>query len=153
MENRSDVCSPTKESGKEMYRDSATFRNLIEISYSGLGDEQKLVASILGAHQADLEAAGILLRETQRGAVPGRVIITIGPGAELPGARLVAWLEPCLANGVAGTEVYVHPYSLPRPVFFELPAQAPDARRQLLEAARSQPIPALTAPAPSLAFA
>ena len=63
------------------------------------------------------------MRETQRGAVAGRVILTVGPGAEIHGARLVAWLERALAAANPGTEVYVHPYSLPRPLFFELPAQ------------------------------
>jgi hypothetical protein len=135
-----------------MYRDNATLRNLIEISYSGLGDEEKFVASILGAHQNDLANAGVTLRETQRGAVPGRVIITIGPGAEIHGARLVAWLERHLAGGLPGTEVYVHPYSLPRPLFFELPSQTLEARRQLLDAARSQPLPALAPAQPALAF-
>jgi hypothetical protein len=135
-----------------MYRDNTALRNLIEISYSGLGDEAKLVASILEAHQENLASAGILLRETQRGAVPGRVILTVGPGAEIHGARLVAWLERQLAAGTPSTEVYVHPYSLPRPLFFELPVQATEARRQLLEAARSQPLPALTA-RPAVAFA
>jgi hypothetical protein len=140
-----------------MYRDSTTLRNLIEISYSGLGDEATLVASILSAHQADLAAAGVTLRETQRGAVPGRVILTIGPGAEIPGARLVAWLDRRLTaattGNASGPEVYVHPFSLPRPVFFELPAQTLEARRQLLEAARSQPLPALVPSRPAVAFA
>ncbi len=138
-----------------MYRDSTTLRNLIEISYSGLGTEEPLVVSLLAAHQQSLAAAGITLRETQRGAVAGRVILTIGPGAEIHGARLVAWLERELtatAPGTSGTEVYVHPYSLPRPLFFEMPAQAAEARRQLLEAARSLPLPALVA-RPVVAFA
>jgi hypothetical protein len=135
-----------------MYRDSSTLRNLIEISYSGLGDEAKLVASILSTHQADLAASGVTLSETQRGAVPGRVILTIGPGAELPGARLVAWLDRQLTAGAPGPEVYVHPFSLPRPVFFELPAQSLEARRQLLEAARSQPLAALAPSRPAAAF-
>jgi len=134
-----------------MYRDSSTLRNLIEISYSGLGDEAKLVNSILGAHQDDLAASGVTLRETQRGAVPGRVILTIGPGAEIPGARLVAWLDRQLTAGTPGPEVYVYPFSLPRPVFFELPAQTLEARRQLLEAARSQPLPALAPSRPAVA--
>jgi hypothetical protein len=136
-----------------MYRDSTTLRNLIEISYSGLGDEQALVASILAAHQTDLAASGVTLRETQRGAVPGRVILTIGPGAEIPGARLVAWLDRELKSSAPGPEIYVHPFSLPRPVFFELPAQTLEARRQLLEAARSQPLPALAPLRPAVAFA
>ena len=136
-----------------MYRDSSTLRNLIEISYSGLGDEATLVASILSAHQDDLAASGVTLRETQRGAVPGRVILTIGPGAEIPGARLVAWLDRQLTGSASGPEVYVHPFSLPRPVFFELPAQTLEARRQLLEAARSQPLPALVPARPAVAFA
>lgn len=136
-----------------MYRDNTAFRNLIEISYSGLGDEKKLVAAILGAHHQDLAAAGITLRETERGAVPGRVILTIGPGAELHGVRLVAWLERQLAAGTPGPEVYVHPYSFPRPTFFELPAQTSEARKQLLEAARSQPLPALAPAHPAVAFA
>jgi len=136
-----------------MYRDSTTLRNLIEISYSGLGDEEKLVASILSTQQGDLAASGVTLRETQRGAVPGRVILTIGPGAEIPGARLVAWLDRQLKDGTPGPEVYVHPFSLPRPVFFELPAQSLEARRQLLEAARSQPLPALVPSRPAIAFA
>jgi hypothetical protein len=126
-----------------MYRDSTAIRNLIEISYSGLGDGEKLAAAILATHREDLTAAGVALLETQRGAVPGRVILTVGPGAEIAGARLVAWLESFLAGWKPGAEVYVHPYSLPRPIFFELPAQALEARRQLLEAARSQPLPAL----------
>ena len=138
---------------RPMYRDNATLRNLIEISYSGLGDEEKLVASILDAHQQDLAAAGIMLRETQRGAVPGRVILTVGPGAEIHGARLVSWLERQLAVMAPVAEVYIHPYSLPRPTFFELPAQTLEARRQLLEAARSQPLPALGTPRPDIAFA
>ena len=136
-----------------MYRDNTTLRNVIEISYSGLGDEEKLVASILSAHQNDLAASGVTLRETQRGAVPGRVILTVGPGAEIPGTRLVAWLERQLAGGVPGSEVYVHPYSLPRPMFFELPAQTLEARRHLLEAARSQPLPALDPACQTPAFA
>ena len=135
-----------------MYRDNATLRNLIEISYSGLGSEATFVQSILNAHQKDLAAAGITLRETQRGAVPGRVILTVGPGAEIHGARLVAWLERQLA-AAAPAEVYVHPYSLPRPTFFELPAQTVEARRQLLDAARSQRLPALETPRPVIAFA
>lgn len=137
-----------------MYRDNTTLRNLIEISHPGLGAEEPLVASLLAAHQQSLAAAGITLRETQRGAVAGRVILTIGPGAEIHGARLVAWLERELAAGpgTPGIEVYVHPYSLPRPLFFEMPAQAVEARRQLLEAARSLPLPALVA-RPVVAFA
>jgi hypothetical protein len=135
-----------------MYRDNTAFRNLIEISYSGLGAEEQLVVSLLEAHQKSLAAAGISLRETQRGAVAGRVIVTVGPGAEIHGARLVAWLERELAAAGPGIEVYVHPYSLPRPLFFEMPAQAGEARRQLLEAARSQPLPALVA-RPAMAFA
>jgi hypothetical protein len=135
-----------------MYRDSSTLRNLIEISSSGLGDEAKLVAAILSTHQADLAASGVTLSETQRGAVPGRVILTIGPGAEIPGARLVAWLDRHLTGSAPGPEVYVHPFSLPRPIFFELPAQSLEARRQLLEAARSQPLPALAPSRPAAAF-
>jgi len=127
-----------------MYRDNTTLRNLIEISHSGLGDEEQLVAAaILDAYQEDLASAGVTLRETQRGAVAGRVILTVGPGAEIHGARLVSWLERHLAGRAPGAEVYVHPYSLPRPMFYELPAQAMEARRQLLEAARSLPLPAL----------
>lgn len=136
-----------------MYRDSTALHNLIEISYSGLGDEEELVASIVSAHRDDLAASGVTLRETQRGAVPGRVILTIGPGAEIPGARLVAWLDRQLTSSATGTEIYVHPFSLPRPVFFELPAQSLEARRQLLEAARSQPLPALVPSRPAVAFA
>ncbi|HEX3526374.1 MAG TPA: hypothetical protein VH988_04840 [Thermoanaerobaculia bacterium] len=135
-----------------MYRDNSTLHNVIEISYSGLGTEEQLVVSLLEAHQQSLAAAGVTLRETQRGAVAGRVILTVGPGAEIHGARLVAWLERELAAANPGTEIYVHPYSLPRPLFFELPAEAVEARRQLLEAARSQPLPALTA-RPAVAFA
>jgi len=127
-----------------MYRDNTTLRNLIEISHSGLGDEEQLVAAaILDAYQEDLAAAGVTLRETQRGAVAGRVILTVGPGAEIHAARLVSWLERHLASSKPRAEVYVHPYSLPRPMFYELPAQAMEARRQLLEAARSLPLPAL----------
>jgi hypothetical protein len=134
-----------------MYRDNTALRNLIEISYSGLGDEEQLVASILDAYQTQLAAAGVTLRETQRGAVAGRVILTVGPGAEIHGSRLVAWLERHLASNKPRTEVYVHPYSLPRPIFYELPAQAMEARRQLLEAARSQPLRALGPMRPAIA--
>jgi hypothetical protein len=136
-----------------MYRDNTAFRNLIEISYSGLGKEEAFVASILATHREDLASSGITLRETQRGAVPGRVIFTVGPGAEIPGARLVSWLDRRLQEDAPGTEVYVHPYSLPRPLFFELPAQTLEARRQLLDAARSQPLPALDPSCTKLAFA
>jgi hypothetical protein len=135
-----------------MVRDNPAVRNLIEFSYSGLADEQTFVAAILEKHRADLSSAGVAVRETQRGAVPGRVIVTIGPGAEIPGARLVSWLEAYLsasAPTLQNTEVYVHPYCLPRPIFFELPKQALDARRQLLDAARSQPLPALADPLPA----
>jgi hypothetical protein len=34
-----------------MYRDNPTLHNVIEISYSGLGTEEQLVASLLEAHQ------------------------------------------------------------------------------------------------------
>ena len=72
-----------------MYRDSAEYRDLIEVSFSGLGKEEEVAEAILASSRAALAGEGIVLRSVQRGAVPDQVIVTVGPGAELPATRLI----------------------------------------------------------------
>lgn len=122
-----------------MYRDSAEYRDLIEVSFSGLGKEEDVAEAILAAFRADLAGEGIVLRSVQRGAVPDQVIVTVGPGAELPATRLIDQLMARLGAEMQRIEVYLHPFSVPRPMFFQLPAQALEARRCLLEAAEKAP--------------
>lgn len=128
-----------------MYRDSAEYRDLIEVSYSGLGKEEEVAEAILAAFRADLAGEGIALRSVQRGAVPDQVIVTVGPGAELPATQLIDQLLGRLGTELQRIEVYLHPFSVPRPMFFQLPTEALEAKRSLLQAAekapRFQPLP------------
>lgn len=48
-----------------MYRDSAEYRDLIEVSFSGLGKEEDVAEAILAAFRADLAGEGIALRSVQ----------------------------------------------------------------------------------------
>lgn len=133
-----------------MYRDSAEYRDLIEVSFSGLGKEEGVAEAILAAFRADLAGEGIVLRSIQRGAVPDQVIVTVGPGAELPATRLIDQLIARLGAELQRIEVYLHPFSVPRPMFFQLPGEALAAKRCLTEAAakapRFQPVPPAVIP-------
>ena len=122
-----------------MYRDSAEYRDLIEVSFSGLGEEEEVAEAILAAFRAELAGEGIALRSVQRGAVPDQVIVTVGPGAELPAARLIERLTGRLRAELQRIEVYLHPFSVPRPMFFQLPGQVLEAKRCLLHAAEQAP--------------
>lgn len=132
-----------------MYRDSAEYRDLIEVSFSGLGKEEELAEAILAASRAALAEEGIVLRSVQRGAVPDQVIVTVGPGAELPATRLIDQLTTQLGAKLQQAEVYLHPFSVPRPMFFQLPTQALEARRCLLQAAEQAPARFTPIPVPA----
>jgi hypothetical protein len=132
-----------------MYRDSAEYRDLIEVSFSGLGKEEEVAEAILASFRADLAGEGVILRSVQRGAVPDQVILTVGPGAELAATRLIDQLAGRLGAKLQGIEVYLHPFSVPRPMFFQLPGEALEAKRCLLEAAKQAPARFAPIPAPA----
>lgn len=132
-----------------MYRDSAEYRDLIEVSFSGLGKEEEVAEAILASFRADLAGEGVILRSVQRGAVPDQVILTAGPGAELAATRLIDQLTSKLGARLQGIEVYLHPFSVPRPMFFQLPGEALEAKRCLLEAAKQAPARFAPIPAPA----
>lgn len=137
-----------------MYRDSAEYRDVIEVSFSGLGKEEEIAAALVAAGRAKLAGEGIVLRSVQRGAVPDQVIITIGPGAEEPAARLVDRLIARFGAELQRIDLYLHPFSVPRPMFFQLPQEATEAKRCLFEAAAQAPprFSPLPTPAPGLSL-
>lgn len=71
--------------------------------------------------------------------MPDQVILTVGPGAELPATRLIDQLTGRLGAELQRIDVYLHPFSVPRPMFFQLPCEALEAKRSLLEAAKNAP--------------
>lgn len=134
-----------------MFRDSSWYSNVIEVSYSGLDGDREMAAAILGL-EAELARSGVGLREVERGSVPGQVVITVGPGAELHALRLIDWLVQRMGQAPEAANVYIHPYNFSRPMFFELPHQAAQARQLLLEIAErstaaASPAPLMTAAA------
>ena len=111
-----------------MFRDVPAYRHLIEICHSGLEDEKSVAERLVAAQQDRCLAEGVRIEVVQRGVVPGQVMITIGGGAERRAMDIVDWME----NGAPGrVDVYLHPHSLPRPMFFLLPAESAEARRHL----------------------
>lgn len=116
-----------------MFRDVAAYRHLIEVSWSGLPEEEQVISTFLNGHRDAFEADGIRFDVVRRGVVPRQVLITVGRGAELHAMRLVNTLERTLPAG--GVDVYVHPHTLPRPMFFLLPKEAEEARQHLRLAA------------------
>lgn len=113
-----------------MFRDVPSYRYLIEMSHSGLKEEEAMLSRVAAAHLEDFATDGIEIDVVGRGVVPGQIMITVGGGAEAHAVRLVEWIE---RNGTPErVNVYVHPHSLPRPVFFLLPKEAGEAKRQLL---------------------
>jgi hypothetical protein len=117
-------------------RNVAGYRNLIEISYPGLDPAEAEAAAALLERGPALANRGVTVREVRRGAVPRQVILTVGAGAEAEAASLVDWLLGARSDLLGRVRVFLHPYSLPRPLFFELPAEASSARAALLQAAR-----------------
>lgn len=112
-----------------MFRDVPSYRHLIEMSHSGREEEEALLSRVAAAHLEDFAADGIEIDVVGRGVVPGQTMITVGGGAEAQAVKLVEWIE---RNGAPGrVDVYIHPHSLPRPVFFLLPKEAVEAKRQL----------------------
>lgn len=134
-----------------MFRDVPSYRNLIEISHSGLESEKRLIAQLVAAHLEDFAEDGVQIDVVARGVVPGQVMITAGGGAELHGVKLVEWLERGGAPG--DVAVYLHPCSLLRPMFFLLPGEAGEAKRQLRWIASSREIPAAASGMPAIAAA
>lgn len=128
---------------RPMFRDVAAYRHLIEVSWSGLPEEERIISAILDEHREDFASEGIEFDVVRRGVVPRQVLITVGRGAELHAVRLVHTLARVLAPGV---DVYIHPHCLPRPMFFLLPREAEEARRHLRLAAEwKKPAPWETA--------
>lgn len=123
-----------------MFRDVPAYRHLVEICHSGLEEERRVIDRFLAAHQDRCAADGLRIEVVQRGVVPGQVMITIGGGAEAHALDIVEWME--LQGAQAGVDVYIHPHSLPRPMFFLLPAEAAEARRQLRWILAAQEVPA-----------
>lgn len=130
-----------------MLRDVPSYRYLIEISHSGEEGEKRLIAQLVAAHQDDFAADGIQVDVVARGVVPGQVMITVGGGAEIHGVRLVEWMERGVPGGV---DVYLHPCCLLRPMFFLLPREAEEAKRQLRWIASSREIPAAASRMPAI---
>lgn len=116
-------------------RNVSAYRNLIEISYPGLDPAEAEAAAALLERGPALAERGVTVREVQRGAVPRQVILTVGAGAEAEAAGLVDWLLRSRRDLLGRVRVYVHPFSLPRPLFFELPAEASSAKAHLFQAA------------------
>lgn len=113
-----------------MFRDVPSYRYLIEMSHSGLKEEEAMLSRVAAAHLEDFATDGIEIDVVGRGVVPGQIMITVGGGAEAHAVKLVEWIE---RNGTPDrVNVYIHPHSLPRPVFFLLPKEAGEAKRQLL---------------------
>lgn len=131
-----------------MFRDVAAYRHLIEVSWSGLPEEEKVISAFLSDHRDAFEADGIRFDVVRRGVVPRQILITVGRGAELHAVRLVHALERTLAAG--DVQVYVHPHCLPRPMFFLLPKEAEEARQHLRLAASAfeTPVEKLKRPTP-----
>lgn len=134
-----------------MLRDVPSYRHLIEICHSGLEEEKTFIGRLLAAHRESCEAEGIRLDVVQRGVVPGQVMITVGGGAEAQALRMVEWTERW-SGRPERLDVYIHPHSLPRPLFFLLPGEAGEAKRQLGWIVKAREIPE-TAALPALAAA
>lgn len=112
-----------------MFRDVPANRHLVEICHSGLPEEKGVIDRLVAAHQDRCLVEGVRIEVVQRGVVPGQVMITVGGGAEGRALDIVDWME---RNGAPGrVDVYLHPHSLPRPMFFLLPAKSAEARRHL----------------------
>ncbi len=112
-----------------MFRDVPSYRHLIEMSHSGQKEEEAMLSRVAAEHLEDFVADGIEIDVVARGVVPGQIMITVGGGAEAHAVKLVEWIE---RNGTPErVNVYIHPHSLPRPVFFLLPREAGEAKRQL----------------------
>lgn len=123
-----------------MFRDVPAYRHLVEICHSGLEEERRVVDRLVSAHQDRCLAEGVRIDVVQRGVVPGQVMVTIGGGAELRALDIVDWME--WDGAPRGVEVYLHPHSLPRPMFFLLPAESAEARRHLHWILSAQEVPA-----------
>ena len=130
-----------------MFRDVPAYRHLVEICHSGLEEEEKIVNRLVAAHQDRCAAEGIHIEVVRRGVVPGQVMITIGGAAELHGIEMVEWME---RHGAAEqVDVYIHPHSLPRPMFFLLPSESSEAKRHLSWIVNGREAPAATATIPA----
>lgn len=122
-----------------MFREVPSYRYLIEISHSGAEAEERLIARLVAAHVEDCAADGIRIEVVARGVVPGQVMITVGGGAELHGVKLVEWMER--GGKPKGVDVYLHPCCLSKPMFFLLPVESAEAKRQLRSIASSREVP------------
>jgi hypothetical protein len=130
-----------------MFRDVPAYRHLVEICYSGLEEEEKIITRLVAAHQDRCTADGIQIGVVRRGVVPGQIMITVGGGAELHGIGMVEWME---RNGAPDrVEVYIHPHCLARPMFFLLPREAAEAKRHLRWILSAREVPAETAQVPA----
>lgn len=134
-----------------MLRDVPSYRNLIEISHSGLEAEKRLVAQLVAVHIEDFSADGVRIDVVARGVVPGQIMITVGGGAETHGAQLVEWMQR--GGAPSGVDIYLHPCCLLRPMFFLLPREAGEAKRQLQWIATSREVPATAPGIPAIAAA
>ena len=123
-----------------MFRDVPAYRHLVEVCHSGLEEEKRVVERLVSAHQDRCMAEGVRIEVVPRGVVPGQVMITVGGGAELRALDIVDWME--LNGAPGGVDVYLHPHSLPRPMFFLLPAESHEARRHLRWILSAQEVPA-----------
>ena len=110
-----------------------------------------MLSRAAAAHMEDFAVDGIEIDVVARGVVPGQIMITVGGGAEAHAVKLVEWIE---RNGMPErVNVYIHPHSLPRPLFFLLPKESSEAKRQLLWIASAREVSPASTGMPAFAAA